>query len=197
MLDGAIVRGGRVSLRDAFQLALRNLRQSKLRTALTVMGVAIGIASLAGMVSLGVGLQDQFVGRFMQSGMFDSITVMPGNVQVNGPFGGGRGRGGRGGRGARPRRRHPGQTAGRCGADGAGGTRERQGGLPDGPRAGRDQVRRRRPSTRPPPASRCRPKGRGPFQTITHGEFFAHDTEPVAMLSLRWRIGWWSRIPNS
>src|SRR2546422_10273687 len=28
------------------------------------------------MVSLGLGLQDQFVGRFMKSGMFDAITVM-------------------------------------------------------------------------------------------------------------------------
>jgi putative ABC transport system permease protein len=58
-------------------LAFRNLGQAKLRTALTTMGVSIGIASLAGMVSLGVGLQDQTVGRFMKSGMFDTITVMP------------------------------------------------------------------------------------------------------------------------
>jgi len=28
------------------------------------------------MVSLGVGLQDQFVGRFMRSGMFDAVTVL-------------------------------------------------------------------------------------------------------------------------
>ena len=66
---------------DTVQLALRNLRQSKLRTGLTTLGVAIGIASLAGMVSLGVGLQEQFVGRFTQSGLFDSITVVP--LQAN------------------------------------------------------------------------------------------------------------------
>jgi len=65
-----------VTLGDAVDLALRNLNQAKLRTALTVLGVSIGIASLAGMVSLGLGLQDQFVGRFMKSGMFDAITVM-------------------------------------------------------------------------------------------------------------------------
>ena len=87
-----------MTLRDAISLAFRNLRQSKLRTFLTVLGVAIGIASLAGMVSLGVGLQDQFVGQFTRSGMFDSITVMPSTIQFNGPLGGGR-RGGRGGRG--------------------------------------------------------------------------------------------------
>ena len=78
---------------DAIHLAMRNLRQSKLRTSLTVLGVSIGIASLAGMVSLGVGLQDQFVGRFMRAGVFDSITVLSGDTRfnVNGPFGGGRG----------------------------------------------------------------------------------------------------------
>jgi len=51
-------------------------------------------------VSLGVGLQDQFVGRFLRSGMFDSITVMPGALQGNAPFGGGRGARARSGRGA-------------------------------------------------------------------------------------------------
>ncbi|MEO5897009.1 MAG: ABC transporter permease, partial [Vicinamibacterales bacterium] len=80
---------------DAIQLALRNLQQSKLRTALTVLGVSIGIASLAGMVSLGLGLQDQFVGRFVRSGVFDSITVLPGEVRVGGAFSLGGGRGGR------------------------------------------------------------------------------------------------------
>jgi hypothetical protein len=39
--------------------------------------VAIGFASLAGMVSLGVGLEDQLVGQFTKSGMFDAINVMP------------------------------------------------------------------------------------------------------------------------
>jgi putative ABC transport system permease protein len=76
---------------DTFSLALRNLGQAKLRTTLTVLGVAIGIASLAGMVSLGVGLEEQTVGQFMSSGVFDSVTVLPG--QSGNPFGGGRGRG--------------------------------------------------------------------------------------------------------
>jgi putative ABC transport system permease protein len=67
-----------VTFRDTLGLALRNLGQAKLRTSLTTLGVSIGIASLAGMVSLGVGLQDQFVERFTKSGMFDSINVMPG-----------------------------------------------------------------------------------------------------------------------
>jgi putative ABC transport system permease protein len=63
--------------RDAAALALRNLKQAKVRTFLTTLGVAIGIASLSGMVSLGVGLQEQFLSRFMRSGLFNAITVLP------------------------------------------------------------------------------------------------------------------------
>ncbi len=64
-----------MTMADTIGLSLRNLRQAKLRSGLTTLGVSIGIASLAGMVSLGVGLQDQVVGRFLQSGVFDAITV--------------------------------------------------------------------------------------------------------------------------
>lgn len=80
---------------DTLSLALRNLRQSRLRTALTTLGVAIGIASLAGMVSLGVGLQEQVVGRLTQSGVFDSITVTSGGGMAAFLGGPGPGRGGR------------------------------------------------------------------------------------------------------
>ena len=83
---------------DTFGLAFRNLRQAKLRTALTTMGVSIGIASLAGMVSLGVGLQEQLVGRFMNSGLFDVVTVLPGNSPLAQAFTGRGGRAGRPGR---------------------------------------------------------------------------------------------------
>ena len=91
---------------DTIRLAFRNLGEAKLRTALTTLGVSIGIASLAGMVSLGVGLEDQLVGRFMQSGLFDAITVtpagdLPGVMAGGNPFG--RGRAGmRGRRGGAP-----------------------------------------------------------------------------------------------
>ena len=91
-------------LSDTLRLALGNLRQSKLRTALTALGVSIGIASLIGMVSLGVGLQDQLLGRFMQSGVFDAITVTRRLSNAGGMFGGrgfGARAGGRGGRAGR------------------------------------------------------------------------------------------------
>jgi len=62
-------------LADTLSLALRNLREARLRTALTSLGVAIGIASLVGMVSFGVAMQDQVLGNLLRSGVFDSITV--------------------------------------------------------------------------------------------------------------------------
>src|SRR5205085_9501537 len=90
---------------DTIGLSLRNLRQAKLRTGLTTLGVSIGIASLAGMVSLVVGLQDQVVGRFLQSGVFDAITVVsPSLLGVPGALLAGRGglRAGLRGRGGAP-----------------------------------------------------------------------------------------------
>jgi len=82
---------------DTLSLAFRNLRQARLRTALTTLGVSIGIASLAGMVSLGVGLEEQTIGRVVSSGVFDQITVTP--TAIGGRFGGRGGRLGNRGRG--------------------------------------------------------------------------------------------------
>ena len=96
-----------MTLLDTFSLAFRNLRQSKLRTFLTTLGVAIGIAFLSGMVSFGVGLQDQLVGRFTQSGLFDSITVTTGSLPP--ALGGAQGRG----RAARGDTGNPGPAADR------------------------------------------------------------------------------------
>ena len=44
--------------RDLTDLALRNLREAIFRNALTTLGVAVGVASLVAMLSLGVGLQE-------------------------------------------------------------------------------------------------------------------------------------------
>ena len=43
--------------RDLTDLAVRNLREALFRNALTTLGVAVGVASLVAMLSLGVGLQ--------------------------------------------------------------------------------------------------------------------------------------------
>ena len=173
-----------MSFLDILHLALRNLRQAKLRTALTTLGVAIGIASLAGMVSLGVGLQDQFVDRFTRSGMFDSINVLPGTVDPRGFAAGGRGRG----RGAQP---------------------NAPGGQDATPRkplddealkalAALENVKDVYPMIRVPVEIRFAERtefaqlagvpmsvsGQGPFGTMAYGEFFRNDSEAACMISL-------------
>lgn len=64
---------------DLTDLALRNLREAILRNALTTLGVAVGVASLVAMLSLGVGLQQMASKRLSQSGLFDTIFVTPKN----------------------------------------------------------------------------------------------------------------------
>jgi putative ABC transport system permease protein len=61
---------------DLLDLAVRNLRQSKLRNALTTIGISVGVASLVAMLSLGVGLQQLATRRLAGSGMFDTVFVM-------------------------------------------------------------------------------------------------------------------------
>jgi len=58
---------------------MRNLREAILRNALTTLGVAVGVASLVAMLSLGVGLQQMASKRLSQSGLFDTIFVTPKN----------------------------------------------------------------------------------------------------------------------
>jgi ABC-type antimicrobial peptide transport system permease subunit len=60
---------------DMLELAVRNLRQSKLRNGLTTIGISVGVASLVAMLSLGVGLQQLATRRLAGSGMFDTVFV--------------------------------------------------------------------------------------------------------------------------
>ena len=61
--------------RDLFDLASRNLRESVVRNGLTTAGIAVGVASLVAMISLGVGLQQLAGKRLSSSGLFDSISI--------------------------------------------------------------------------------------------------------------------------
>lgn len=61
--------------RDLTELAGRNLRESLLRNSLTTMGIAVGVASLVAMLSLGVGLQNLVNSKLTHSGLFDAIFV--------------------------------------------------------------------------------------------------------------------------
>ncbi len=64
-----------MSFLDILQLALRNLRQAKLRAALTTMGVLVGVAVIVTMVSFGLGLQRNMLGRFKALDLFNEIQV--------------------------------------------------------------------------------------------------------------------------
>lgn len=62
---------------DIILLALRNLNQAKLRTALTVIGVIVGVAAIITMVSFGIGLQRNIIGQaFARLDAFTAITVL-------------------------------------------------------------------------------------------------------------------------
>ncbi|HET7107555.1 MAG TPA: FtsX-like permease family protein [Candidatus Acidoferrum sp.] len=63
--------------RDLTDLALRNLRESLLRNALTTLGIAVGVASFVAIISIGVGLQQLASRRLSESGLFDTILVTP------------------------------------------------------------------------------------------------------------------------
>jgi putative ABC transport system permease protein len=60
---------------DLLELAGRNLREALLRNSLTTLGVAVGVASLVAMLSLGVGLQNLADDRLNRSGIFDTVVV--------------------------------------------------------------------------------------------------------------------------
>jgi putative ABC transport system permease protein len=64
-----------VKLYDSVELAARNLRDSVLRNSLTTVGIAVGVASLVAMLSLGIGLQRLASRRLKTSGLFDTVVV--------------------------------------------------------------------------------------------------------------------------
>jgi putative ABC transport system permease protein len=70
--------------RDLTELAGRNLREALLRNSLTTLGIAVGVASLVAMLSLGVGLQQLASKRLSRSGLFDAVFV---SSRVNRGFG--------------------------------------------------------------------------------------------------------------
>ncbi len=61
--------------RDLAELAGRNLREAVLRNSLTTLGVAVGVASLVAMLSLGIGLQRLASQKLTKSGLFDAVFV--------------------------------------------------------------------------------------------------------------------------
>src|SRR5215212_12046150 len=64
-----------MSFFDILHLALRNLRQAKLRAILTTMGVIVGVAVIVTMMSFGLGLQRNMLDRFKALDFFNEIQV--------------------------------------------------------------------------------------------------------------------------
>ena len=60
---------------DQLRMSVNNLRRRKLRTALTVLGVIIGTASIVVMVSLGIGLKELTMEQYASYGSLTAITV--------------------------------------------------------------------------------------------------------------------------
>lgn len=60
---------------DLFQMSVSNLLRRKLRTALTILGVLIGTASIVVMISLGLGLRKSAMEQVEQYGGLTTITV--------------------------------------------------------------------------------------------------------------------------
>jgi putative ABC transport system permease protein len=73
-----------MKVRDLTELAVRNLREALLRNSLTTIGIAVGVASLVSLCSLGVGLQQFADKRLASSGLFNAVFVAP---RMDGRFG--------------------------------------------------------------------------------------------------------------
>ena len=81
---------------DLTELATQNLREAMLRNSLTTLGIAVGVASLVAMLSLGVGLQELINRRLERNGLFNTVLVRPrtsfnatGQIRRNRDFGSG------------------------------------------------------------------------------------------------------------
>ncbi|MCA1565040.1 MAG: ABC transporter permease [Acidobacteria bacterium] len=88
---------------DILRLALRNLREARLRAGLTTLGVIVGVSMIVSMMSFGLGLQRNAVQRFRDLDLFNEITVSGRSLvglvsSAMGDRSGGEGREGREGR---------------------------------------------------------------------------------------------------
>jgi len=71
-------------LSDYFLFALRGLRERKLRSWLTMIGIFIGIAAVVSLISLGEGLENAIIGQFASVGG-DRIIIQNANAGFGPP----------------------------------------------------------------------------------------------------------------
>jgi putative ABC transport system permease protein len=77
-----------IPLREIFILSIRSILRNKIRSALTMLGIIIGVSSVILLVSLGQGLQKYITSQFEELGT-NLIIVLPGKVAIGGNSGGG------------------------------------------------------------------------------------------------------------
>ncbi|MCW3133910.1 MAG: ABC transporter permease [Methanophagales archaeon] len=65
-------------MKDAFLLVYRNIKERKARTALTILGITVGIGAVIALMSIGYGMQESITGQLTE--MADLIMVMPGRL---------------------------------------------------------------------------------------------------------------------
>jgi putative ABC transport system permease protein len=65
-------------MRDKFLLAYRSIRERRTRSILTVLGIAVGIAAIVSLMSVGYGLEEAIAGEL--TGFADLISVVPGQI---------------------------------------------------------------------------------------------------------------------
>jgi putative ABC transport system permease protein len=69
---------------DAIQLALRAITAHRLRSFLTLLGIAVGIAAVILLTSIGEGIHGYVLGEFSQFGT-NVIGIAPGKIKTSGP----------------------------------------------------------------------------------------------------------------
>jgi len=79
-----------VPLRSSFAIAVRALRRNRLQTALTIVGMTIGVAAVLAMIAIGTGAEAAIGDQIRAAGM-NLIVVTAGNYKVKSTddFGGG------------------------------------------------------------------------------------------------------------
>ena len=74
---------------EVLQIAFASLRANKLRSALTMLGIVIGIASVIAMVALGTGAQQSVKERIAKLGttllQVNARRIAQGGVQLDAP----------------------------------------------------------------------------------------------------------------
>jgi len=67
---------------DYLLTSLTNIRKNRLRSILTIIGVAVAIGALTSMMSLGIGLQENFNKAIKENKLITQITIAP--KEING-----------------------------------------------------------------------------------------------------------------